>query len=112
MIMLTKKIEAKQKWNQINLISMESVLGSNCRIPLLHMSKRKVYIEITNERINEFYFAYMCNPHLHINKMFSDQVKICLSSTFGPDTVKQINGILKKRNTRVIVLIMIYELAL
>ena len=59
-----KKIEAKQKWNQINLISMEYVLGCNCRIPLLHMSKRKVYIEITNERINEFSFAYMCNPHL------------------------------------------------
>ena len=32
-----KKIEAKQKWNQINLISMEYVLGCNCRIPLLHM---------------------------------------------------------------------------
>ena len=63
-----KKIKAKQKWNQINLIIMESVLGSNCRIPLLHMSKRKGYIEITNERINEFSFAYMCNPHLHINK--------------------------------------------
>ena len=54
-----KKIKAKVKWNQINPISMESVLGSNCRIPLLHMSKRKVYIEVTNERINEFSFAYM-----------------------------------------------------
>ena len=97
------------KWNQINLISMESVLGSNCRIPLLHTSKRKVFIEVTNERINEFSFAYMCNSHFHINKMFTDQVKICLSSTFGPDTVKQINVILKKRNTRVIALIMIYE---
>ena len=96
------------KWNQIHLISMESVLGSNCRIPLLHMSKRKVFIEVTNERINEFSFAYMCNPHLHINKMFTEQVKICLSRTFGSDTVKQINVILKKRNTRVIALIMIY----
>ena len=98
------------KWNQINLISMESVLGSNCRIPLLHMSKRKKFIEVTNERINEFSFAYMCNPHLHINKMFTDHVKICLSRTFGSDTVKQINAILKKRNTRVLALIMIYEL--
>ena len=93
-----KQIEAKQKWNQINLISMESVLGSNCRIPLLNMSKRNVYIEIANERINEFSFAYMCNPHLQMNRMFTEQVKICLSSTFGSDTVKQINVILKKRN--------------
>ena len=89
-----KKIKSKVKWNQINLISMESVLGSNCRIPLLHMSKRKVFIEVTNEKINEFSFAYMCNPHLHINKMFTEQVKICLSRTFGTDTVKQINIII------------------
>ena len=67
---------------------MESVLGSNCRIPLSHMSKRKVFIEATNERINEFSFAYMCNPHLHINKRFTEQVKICLSRTFGDDTNK------------------------
>ena len=68
MIMKTKKIKTKLKWNKINLISMEYGLGSNCRIPLLHMSKRKVFIEVTNERINEFSFAYMCNPHLHIKK--------------------------------------------
>ena len=79
------------KWNQIKPISMESVLGSNCRIPLSHMSKRKFFIEATNERINEFSFAYMCNRHLHISKMFTDQVKICLSSTFGAETVEQIN---------------------
>ena len=42
--------------------------------------------------------------------MFTEQVKICLSSTFGSYTVKQINVILKKRKTRVIALIMIYEL--
>ena len=41
--------------------------------------------------------------------MFTEQVKICLSRTFGTDTVKHINVILKKRNTRVIALIMIYE---
>ena len=37
-------------------------------------------------------------------------MKICLSSTFGSDTVKYINLILKKRNNRVIALIMIYAL--
>ena len=49
---------------------MESVLGANYRIPLIHMSNRKIYIEETNERINEFYFAYMFNPNLHTNKVF------------------------------------------
>ena len=102
-------MKAKVKWNQINLISMESVLGSNCRIPLLHMSKRKVYIEITNERINEFSFAYMCNPYLFRHKVFKEQVRICLKDTFGADTNKQINVILKRPNTRVIELIINYE---
>ena len=72
---INKTIETKHKWNQIHLLSMESVLGANCRIPLIHMSKRKNYIEETNERINEFSFAYMFNPTLHKHKVFKEQVK-------------------------------------
>ena len=104
-----KKIETKDKWNQLYLLSMESVLGVNCRIPLLHMSKRKFYIEITNERINEFSFAYMCNPTAYKHKVFKDQVKSCLGNTFGADTNKHINEILLRPNTRVIALIVNYE---
>ena len=52
----------------------------------------------------------MCNPTLFRHKVFKEKVKLCLKDTFGADTVKQINIILKKRNTRVIALIMIYEL--
>ena len=85
------------------------MLGVNCRIPLLHTSKRKVYIEITNEQINEFSFAYMCNPTLFRHKVFKEQVKLCLKYTFGADTIKQINVILKRPNTRVIALIINYE---
>ena len=48
---------------------MESVLGSNCRIPLIHIPNRKIYIEETNERINEFSFLYIFNPNLHTNKV-------------------------------------------
>ena len=65
---INNKIETKHKWNQIHLLSMESVLGANWRIPLIHMSKRNFNIEETNERINEFSFAYMFNPTLHTNK--------------------------------------------
>ena len=43
---------------------MEPVLEANCRIPLIHMSNIKIYIEETNERINKFSFAYMFNPNL------------------------------------------------
>ena len=84
---------------------MESVLGANCRIPLIHMSKRKNYIEETNERMNDLSFAYMCNPTLYTNKVFKYQVKACLGNTFGSDTNKHINNILLRHNTRVIALI-------
>ena len=55
--------------------------------------KERNYIEITNERINEFSFAYMCNPTLYRHKVFKEQVKLCLNNTFGADTNKQINVI-------------------
>ena len=106
---INKKIETKHKWNQIHLLSMESVLGVNCRITLIHMSKKKIYIEETNERINEFSFAYMFNPTLHKNKVFKEQVKACLGNKFGADTNKHINNILLRRNTRVIALVVHYE---
>ena len=32
-----KTIETKDKWNQINLLDMQSLLGTNCCRPLLHM---------------------------------------------------------------------------
>ena len=82
---INKKIETKDKWNQLYLLSMESVLGANCRIPLIHMSKRKNYIEETNELMNDFYFAYMCNPTLYKHKCFKDQVESCLGNTFGAE---------------------------
>ena len=72
---INKTIKTKHKCNQIHLLSMESVLGANFRIPLIHMSKRNIYIEETNERINEFSFAYMFNPTLYTKKVFKEQVK-------------------------------------
>ena len=88
---------------------MESVLGANFRIPLIHMSKRKFYIEETNERINEFSFAQMFNPSLHTNKVFKEQVKACLSNTFGADTNRHTNKKLMKRNTGVLAVVVHYE---
>ena len=72
---INKKIETKDKWKQIHLLSMESVLGANCRIPLIHMSNRNIYIEERNQRINEFSFEYRFNPHLNMKKAIKYQVK-------------------------------------
>ena len=96
---INKKIETKDKWNQINLLCVESMLGANCCIPLIHISNGKIWIEETNQRIDEFSFAYMLNPHLNMNRAFKDQVKTCLSNTFGADTNKRINKTLMNRDT-------------
>ena len=65
---------------------MQSMLGDNCRMPLLHMSKSYIWLEETNQRINEFSIGYMMNPTLYRSRDFKDQVKVCLKHTFGPDT--------------------------
>ena len=67
---INKKIETKDKLNQLYLLSMESVLGVNCRISLIHMSKRTFILRKKNEGMNEFSFAYMCNPTLYKHKVF------------------------------------------
>ena len=75
LITSTKKIKTKEKWNQINVLDIESMLVANCRMPLLHMSKTYIWVEETNQRINEFSFGYMLNPTLYTNKFFKEQVK-------------------------------------
>ena len=99
------KIKTKDEWNQNHLLSMESMLGANCRISLIHMSNRNIWIEETNQRMNEFSFAYMLNPHLNMNKAYKDQVKTGLSNTFGADTNKHINKTLMNLYTRVLALV-------
>ena len=75
---INKKIETKEKWNQINVLDMEYMLVANCCMPLLHISKIYIWMEEINQHINEFSFGYMLNPTLYENKAFKDQVKACL----------------------------------
>ena len=88
---------------------MQSLLGNNCRMSLLYMSKSYIWIEETNQHINEFSIGYMMNKDLHKNKAFKEQVKGCLKNTFGPSTNIHIGKILLKKNTRVLVLVIFYE---
>ena len=76
---------------------MQSLLGTNCCRPLLHMSKSYIWLEKTNQRINEFSIGYMMNTHLNTKKAFREQVKVCLKNTFGPDTNIHIGKILSKK---------------
>ena len=83
---INKIIETKDKWNQINVLNMQSMLGAYFCIPLLHMSKSYIWLEETNQRINEFSIGYMMNPTLYNNRAFKEQVKVSFKNTFGPDT--------------------------
>ena len=73
------------------------------------MAKSYIWLEETNQRINEFSIGYMMNPNLHKNKDFRYQVKVCLKKIFGPYTNAHISKILLKDNTRVLKLVMLYE---
>ena len=90
-------IETKDKWNQMNILNMQSMLGDNCRMPLLHMSKSYIWLEETKKFINEFSIGYMMNPTLYRNRSFKEQVKVCSKHTFGPDTNSHINKKLQKK---------------
>ena len=104
-----KTIETKYKWNKLNLIDIQYVLRTNHCLPLSHMDKSYIWPEETNQRINEFSIGYMMNPNLYKNKVFREQVRVCLKTTFGTSTNTHIGKKSLKDNTRVLALVMFYE---
>ena len=88
---------------------MQSLLWNNCRRPLLQMFKIYIWLEETNQRINEFSFGYTMNPNLNTKEAFKEQVKVCLKNKFGLSTNIHIDKRLSKNNTRVLALVMFYE---
>ena len=97
------------KWIQLNLINIQYLLGTNHYFPLSHMDKSYIWIEETNQCINDFSIEHMMNPNLRINKSFKEQVKICMKNTFGATTEKHISKILLEPDTRVLELVIFYE---
>ena len=81
-----KTIQTQDKWNKLNIMDIKYLLGTNHRLPLSHMAKSYIWIEETNQRINEFSIGYMMNQNVSINKGFKEQVKICLKNTFSTAT--------------------------
>ena len=90
-------------------MDIQSLLGINHLLPLSHMDKSYIWLEETNQRINEFSIGYTMNPNLSINKAFKEQVKICMKTTFYTTTQQHISKILSKTNTIVLALVMFYE---
>ena len=75
-----KTIETEDKWNQLNIIDIKYLLGTNHCLPLSHMAKSYIWLEQTNQRIHDFSIRYMMNPSLNTHKAFREQVKVCLKT--------------------------------
>ena len=76
---------------------MQSLLGTNHRLPLSHMAKSCIWLEETKERINDFSIRYMIHTNFNINKSFKEQVTKCMKTTFFTITQPHISKILSKR---------------
>ena len=65
-----KKIETKYIWETLYVIPLFPLVGVNNCEPILHISKRMVYLYATEEQMNQFAIGCMIKPSLHINKVF------------------------------------------
>ena len=72
---------------------IQSLLGNNHRLPLSYMAKSYIWLEETNQLINDFSIGYMMNPNLSINKTFKEKVTKCMKATFGAMTQQHIKEI-------------------
>ena len=73
------------------------------------MSKIMVICYSTDESINQFSIGYMINPSLNGNKVLRVQVEKLLIVLFTSSKMETNRDFLKKKNTCVMKLIMIYE---
>ena len=73
------------------------------------MAKSYIWLEEKNQRINEFSIGCMMNPNLNMNKVFREQVKVCMKTKFSTSTMTHISKILLKPNIRVLSLVMFFE---
>ena len=66
-----KKNQTQDRRNHLNPMQIQSLFVSNHCLPLSHMSKHYIWLEETNERINEFSIGYTMNTSLSIDKSFT-----------------------------------------
>ena len=85
------------------------MLGTNHRLHLSHMATSYIWLQETNQRINQFSIGYMINPNLNTKKAFGEQVTLCLKNTFGTSTMALISKIFLKANTRVLSFVIFNE---
>ena len=80
---VAKTIKRKDTWNQLKFMDIKYVLGTNHRLTLSHMAKSYIWLEETNQCINELSIGYMMNPNFSMNEAFREQVKVCMRNKFS-----------------------------
>ena len=73
------------------------------------MSKRYIWLEETNKRINEFSIGYIMSPNLNMNKVFRYQVNVCMKTTLSTSTMTPISKMFLKPSIIVIALVMFFD---
>ena len=104
-----KKSPGKDKWETLAVIPLMQLLGLNHHQHILNMSKIIVCCYSTDETINQFEIGYIINPSINYNKLFIVQFEKFSSLSFATRTMETIKDCLRKENTRVMALIIIYE---
>ena len=84
---------------------MLSLLGENHCLPLFHMAKCFIWLNKTNQCINQFTIEYMINPGFIVNKTFREQIGKCIYTTIGEIPQPFIKAIFLKKNTMLLELI-------
>ena len=90
-------------------MGIKYLLGTNYSLPLSHMAKSYIWLEETNQRINYFSVVYMMNPNLNRNKIFREQMKVCIKTTFSTSTMTHMSEILLKPNARVLSSVVFFD---
>ena len=61
------------------------------------MAESYIWLEETNQHINELSTGYMTNPSPSMNKAFREQVKVCMRTTFSTSTMTYIINIIETK---------------
>ena len=105
-----KKNPGNDKWELLDVIPLMPLLGVTNHQPILHMSKIIVHYYSTDEINNQFSIGYMIIPSLNCNKLFREQFEKCSIVSFHKKTIEKIRYVLRKKNTCVMALIIIYDI--
>ena len=57
------------------MMHIQSLLGTNHRLPLSYMAKSYIWLEETYQRINEVSIGYIINPNMSIKNLSKSKLK-------------------------------------